>query len=175
MISGGDIPDTVGATGRFSINQIDQAGLSLAYFTLDTGDQILIRDADTGAIYLLTITLRETCTNQDHACFRYTVSLLFGSTDESVVGNTIHALPYPGSPPGEQGPPGPEGPQGETGPIGPQGIQGPAGTGVSIEGSVPNSAALPMTLTVDDAGTGYIAQDTGHLWVWDGDSWSEYG
>jgi hypothetical protein len=139
MISGANISQTVGDAGRLSINQIDQAGLNLGYFTLDIGDEILIRDTSTEAIYVLQITLREACTNQDHACFRYIVaSCLVADTDEvyTVIGHTIHALPYNAvsgdpsdnrGPVGPQGIPGPQGPTGPAGPQGVQGIQGPAG------------------------------------------------
>jgi hypothetical protein len=67
---------------------------------------------------------------------------------------------------------GPRGPKGEPGDPGPP---GPPGSSVSITGSVPTAAALPTDLGPEDAGTGYIAQDTGHLWVWDGDSWTDAG
>lgn len=71
---------------------------------------------------------------------------------------------------------GPQGPKGDTGPQGPQGDtgpQGPAGTGVSIKGSVPTSADLPTTGNAE--GDGYLAEDTGHLWVWDGTAWTDSG
>jgi len=40
---------------------------------------------------------------------------------------------------------------------------------------VPDSGSLPGDLGPDDAGDGYITSDTGHLWVWDGDSWTDAG
>jgi len=59
--------------------------------------------------------------------------------------------------------------------VGPEGPQGDPGTGVEIVGSVPSSGDLPTNLGPDDAGKGYITSDTGHLWVWDGDSWTDAG
>ena len=55
------------------------------------------------------------------------------------------------------------------------GPQGPAGTGVTINGTVPDSSSLPTNLGPDDAGSGYIAEDDGHLWVWDGTQWTDAG
>lgn len=80
--------------------------------------------------------------------------------------------------PGAQGPqgnPGADGATGAQGPQGPQGPKGDPGTGVTIVGSVPSSGDLPTDLGPDDAGSGYITTDTGHLWVWDGDSWTDAG
>jgi hypothetical protein len=62
---------------------------------------------------------------------------------------------------------------GPTGPTGPTGAKGNDGTSVNIKGTVANQAALPPSGNA--AGDGYIAQDTGHLWVWDGDSWNDAG
>ena len=74
---------------------------------------------------------------------------------------------------GIQGETGPEGPQGETGPEGPQGEIGPQGTSIIFKGIVANFAALPSTsLLVNDA---YLTDDTGDLWIWDGDSWNNIG
>ena len=67
------------------------------------------------------------------------------------------------APMGLRGPPGPPGADGEP---------GKDGTSVSIVGSVPTSASLPTGLGPEDAGDGYIADDTGDLWVWSGTSWS---
>ena len=77
---------------------------------------------------------------------------------------------------GETGPQGPEGPQGAPGAQGPQGETGPAGadgTSVEFQGSVATSADLPSSGV--DAGAGFIAQDSGHLWVWDGFAWVDAG
>jgi len=54
------------------------------------------------------------------------------------------------------------------------GPPGPPGTGVKIEGTVPDAGSLPP-LGPGDAGIGYIAEDTGHLWVWDGSQWTDAG
>jgi len=56
---------------------------------------------------------------------------------------------------------------------GTKGDKGDPGTGVVIKGSVPDSGALPPT--GNQPGDGWIAADTGHLWVWDGDSWVDAG
>lgn len=60
---------------------------------------------------------------------------------------------------------------------GPQGPQGTAGSGVTILGSVATSTSLPgyPTSYTGDNNDSYIASDTGHLWVWDGDSWNDVG
>ena len=55
-------------------------------------------------------------------------------------------------------------PQGKQGPAGPSGPPGKDGTSVNIVGSVPTSASLPTDLGPEDAGDGYIANDTGDLW-----------
>lgn len=86
----------------------------------------------------------------------------------------------PQGPPGTTGAQGPAGPAGQTGAQGPQGIQGPQGTAgadgssVTIAGTVANSAALPNA-TTSNKGKGYIADDTGHLWVSGGSSWTDVG
>lgn len=83
-------------------------------------------------------------------------------------------------PQGVQGPTGPTGPTGPvstvpgpTGPTGPTGPRGTDGTSVTIKGTVPNAGALPPT--GNTPGDGYIAQDTGHLWVWSGTAWVDAG
>jgi len=87
---------------------------------------------------------------------------------------------------GVAGPQGPQGPQGNQGATGPQGAQGPQGvqgltgqngsdgTGVSILGSVANSAALPAAYT-GNVGDMFITQNTGNGWVWNGSSWDNVG
>jgi len=79
-------------------------------------------------------------------------------------------------PQGELGPPGPEGPlgpEGPEGPVGPEGPEGPMGTGIVLKGSVDTAADLPATGNTD--GDAWLAQDTGHLWVWDGTAWVDAG
>lgn len=68
---------------------------------------------------------------------------------------------------------GPTGATGVTGSTGATGLTGNDGTSVVIQGSVANAASLP--LTGNSQGDGYITQDTGHLWVWTGSSWSDAG
>jgi len=69
---------------------------------------------------------------------------------------------------------------GSTGPIGPTGVQGiqgttgANGTSVTIIGSVATSSALPSSYT-GNISDGYIAQDTGDLWVWSGTQWNDVG
>ncbi len=68
---------------------------------------------------------------------------------------------------------GPTGATGVTGSTGATGLAGNDGTSVVIQGSVANAASLP--LTGNSQGDGYITQDTGHLWVWTGSSWTDAG
>lgn len=78
---------------------------------------------------------------------------------------------------GAQGPRGPQGeigPQGPEGPEGPQGPEGPAGedgAGIEISGSAPTYADLPDDLGPGDAGSGYLVQSDGKLYIWDGTQW----
>lgn len=77
---------------------------------------------------------------------------------------------------GEQGPTGAKGDQGIQGPEGPQGPQGVAGEdgrSVTIKGSVATASALPTT--GQTVGDGWITQDTGHLHVWGGSSYTDVG
>src|SRR5215475_9639265 len=92
--------------------------------------------------------------------------------------------PGPVGPQGPRGPRGPAGPQGiqgqpgstgATGPVGPQGPtgpQGPAGTGITMKGQVPTG---PPSFPGTAPGDAYIAENTGHLWVWDGTAWVDAG
>jgi hypothetical protein len=75
-------------------------------------------------------------------------------------------------PAGSQGAAGPAGPQGPTGAAGATGPKGDPGAGVHVTGSVATAAELPATGNDGDA---YIALDTGHLHVWDGDEWIDTG
>jgi hypothetical protein len=75
----------------------------------------------------------------------------------------------------------PTGPQGEPGADGPAGPQGPPGESVQIMGSVPTSADLD-SVTTPAVGDGWIAEDTGSLWVYTGpdpnddiSKWTEVG
>ena len=74
---------------------------------------------------------------------------------------------------GPEGPEGARGPQGELGPEGPIGPEGPAGTGIHLKGSVPDASQLPPY--DNDIGDAHMAEDTGHLWVWDGTQWLDAG
>ena len=90
------------------------------------------------------------------------------------------ALQGPPGPPGPEGPqgadstvPGPEGPTGPAGPLGPQGPKGDTGAGVLVKGNVPDAASLPSSGNeINDA---YLTNDTGHMWVWNGASWTDVG
>lgn len=59
--------------------------------------------------------------------------------------------------------------------VGGTGEAGPPGAGLRITGSAATAADLPAGLTPDDAGTGYLTDDDGHLWVWDGTAWLDAG
>ena len=96
----------------------------------------------------------------------------------------------PAGPQGDQGPPGPTGLQGPpgtpgsigpaggagpTGPVGDTGPQGPPGTGVHILGSVDTASSLDPGDPTLLPGDGYLARDTGHLWVFDGTDFVDAG
>ena len=76
---------------------------------------------------------------------------------------------------GSTGAQGPKGDTGAQGPKGDTGAQGAAGTGMNIKGTVANAAALPPTGNAQ--GDAYVANDTGHVWVWDSatSSWIDAG
>jgi hypothetical protein len=78
---------------------------------------------------------------------------------------------------GVQGVQGSQGNQGVQGVQGSQGSQGNDGTGITILGSVPSNTNLPgyPDYYNGDVGDGYLADDSGHLWVWDGDLWIDAG
>lgn len=82
---------------------------------------------------------------------------------------------------GPEGPEGPAGPTGDPGPEGPEGPQGPKGdpgTSVTILGTVPTGPPTAADLPPDyepSPGDGWMADDTGHLWVWDGTTWIDAG
>lgn len=50
-------------------------------------------------------------------------------------------------------------------------VQGKDGTGVQLDGAVATYAALPTGLTPADAGSAYVVQATGKLYVWSGTAW----
>lgn len=81
--------------------------------------------------------------------------------------------PGPTGATGSTGVPGTNGLNGVTGPTGATGADGADGTSVVIQGSVATSANLPTTGNTQ--GDGYITQNTGHLWVWNGSSWIDAG
>src|SRR5246127_2849348 len=59
-------------------------------------------------------------------------------------------------------------------PAGPPGPPGPPGAGLVIKGTVPTHANLPTT--GNTYGDLWIAQDTGHGWVWESPGqWSDIG
>lgn len=76
-------------------------------------------------------------------------------------------------PQGAQGIRGPQGQRGERGPEGPRGPQGAVGPGVNIKGEVPSANQLPMH--GNQPGDAYITQDTGHVWIWQGNGWVDGG
>lgn len=55
-----------------------------------------------------------------------------------------------------------------TGPAGSPGVDGEDGAGIEIAGSVATYAGLPSNLGAGDAGKGYLVEDTGLLYIWDG-------
>ena len=81
----------------------------------------------------------------------------------------------PTGPQGSTGPPGPTGSAGPPGPTGPTGPAGPQGTSVTLVGSVPTVFDLPTGLGPADAGTGYIVDADGDMWLWDGTAWVDVG
>lgn len=74
---------------------------------------------------------------------------------------------------GVSGIPGPAGPRGPQGLPGPEGPQGPAGSGLALVGSVASAADIPPG--TPEPGTAYLAEDTGHVWVWSGTAWADVG
>lgn len=71
-------------------------------------------------------------------------------------------------PRGTAGATGAKGDKGDKGDVGPKGDPG-----VNIKGHAPTSADFP--LTGNTAGDGWIADDTGYLWIWDGATWASVG
>ena len=73
--------------------------------------------------------------------------------------------------------PGPVGPQGIQGLQGQQGLQGTNGAGLVVKGTVPtvHDPLTDLPQTGNHPGDGYIAQDTGHIWTWNGSAWIDGG
>ena len=67
---------------------------------------------------------------------------------------------------------GPQGAKGDTGARGPAGADGKDGTSVKIKGSVASASQLPGSAMVGD---GYLTNDTGHLYVWGDNGWTDVG
>ena len=77
--------------------------------------------------------------------------------------------------PGPQGPQGPKGEQGIQGPRGPQGEPGLDGTSISIAGSFPTYNDMMDNVTNPIPNTSYIIEDTGNLYVFDGNNFINCG
>ena len=78
---------------------------------------------------------------------------------------------------GSTGPQGASGVAGSTGPQGPggaSGVVGASGASIKIIGSVIDPSYLDPSYT-GDIGDGYITNDSGHLWVWNGTDWTDVG
>lgn len=84
----------------------------------------------------------------------------------------IQGVQGPAGPQGPQGVPGPTGPKGDTGQAGPAGQDG---AGIEIAGSVPTYASLPSSLSVTNAGEGYLVEADGKLYIWSGSSFPASG
>lgn len=79
----------------------------------------------------------------------------------------------PDGPTGYQGPAGVQGSMGVQGPQGPRGCCGPPGVGIYLKGTVPTSADLP--LVCNQVGDAFVAEDSGHVWMWNGCKWVDLG
>ena len=75
---------------------------------------------------------------------------------------------------GATGTAGATGSQGQTGATGLQGASGVDGTSFTIVGTVADSSLLPNPYS-GGVGDGYITEDLGDLWVWDGSTWLDAG
>lgn len=69
---------------------------------------------------------------------------------------------------------GSQGYTGSQGDLGFTGSRGDDGTSVKIVGGVTDSSQLPTPYN-GDIGDGYISQDNGHLWIWNGSIWEDVG
>jgi len=80
-------------------------------------------------------------------------------------------------PSGAAGSTGAQGASGSTGLTGATGVQGASGidgTSFTIVGTVADSSLLPVPYT-GSVGDGYITENLGDLWVWDGAAWLDAG
>jgi|SRR5690625_808705 len=68
-----------------------------------------------------------------------------------------------------------KGPKGDPGDPGPKGDPGEDGAGIELAGSVPTYGDLPDDLGPGDAGSGYLVQADGKLYIWDGTQWPTDG
>ena len=68
-----------------------------------------------------------------------------------------------------------KGPQGDPGVQGNPGPPGADGAGIEIAGSVATYAALPTGLGPEDAGSGYLVESDGKLYIWTGASFPANG
>jgi len=75
---------------------------------------------------------------------------------------------------GSTGAQGASGSTGLTGATGVRGASGVDGTSFTIVGTVAESSLLPIPYT-GSVGDGYITEDLGDLWVWDGSAWLDAG
>ena len=72
---------------------------------------------------------------------------------------------------GDKGDTGFTGSQGDTGFVGSQGANG---SSVRLVGSLADQSLLPVSYG-GDIGDGYLLEDTGHLWIWNGQQWNDIG
>ena len=63
---------------------------------------------------------------------------------------------------------------GSQGDIGYTGSQGANGSSVRLVGSLADQSLLPVPYG-GDIGDGYLLEDTGHLWIWNGQQWNDIG
>lgn len=56
-----------------------------------------------------------------------------------------------------------------------RGEKGDAGGGLNLQGTVTKASELPTGLVPADANKGWVADDSGHLYVWNGLSWIDAG
>jgi len=82
-------------------------------------------------------------------------------------------VPGPTGPTGPAGSVGATGPQGIQGATGPEGPQGQAGTGITFRGTVGSYSQLPAS--GNQQGDAWIAEDSSHLWIWNGTTWDDAG